>query len=699
MKTKACVALAALVIAATVFADEELELARQALRDGVWAVARNHALRSGQEESGRLLVLESYARESRWQDMLATLASWGNPDGEGFLCYRAMALAKTGETESARKLLDGAKFSNEGFARNAAMTTAEILLGAGEPANALKVLAATDVGDSVDGRMLKAEALFATGGKKDAEDIWRSVASSTNAPEQAVASAVSRLDDIDLLRNAYGAMKTAALRRSVGVRLGVALMHDRDSFDEGSKLVRSIVRDSPDTEGGRDAIMSLADGLIDRKAWASAVETYAEALETWPEIAKDAQFQEGRGWALFELGRLEESLEAFNSAFELADSDAAKAMALVKSGDVLSALGRGQEAMDHYRKVREEFPKTLAAERIAGLVRLHELEEKGRAQYGEYRFAEAQKTFEQIASEDASRSARMEFYVVMCLYGQGRDEEAETRATRIADDEDMDLALRAEATLWLAKFAYNRNRWKEAAARFSSYAELLPDSPSAPAAIVWASRAHFADNDFARAVSTATKLSTLNSGSAEIAAGLLVQGEALIELARFDEAVLVLERAALAAGMSPDERFRAQILKADALFAMGADNPVRYLTALDAYRTLFLGEHLDPSQKISLAFKVGKTLERLKRTDEAIDQYYSQVVIAYRNGRERGVSYSDEAHADFSRAAFRLAEEYESRGMEHQALSILSLIVASEVPATEEAARRINRIRKKGKFL
>ena len=89
----------------------------------------------------------------------------------------------------------------------------------------------------------------------------------------------------------------------------------------------------------------------------------------------------------------------------------------------------------------------------------------------------------------------------------------------------------------------------------------------------------------------------------------------------------------------------------------------------------------------------------MKRTDEAIDEYYTQVVVAYRKGREKGVAYSDEAHADFSRAAFRLAEEYESRGMEHQAVSLLSLIVASEVPASDEAVRRIDRIRKKGKFL
>lgn len=690
-------AFAAVFLSLAAVANEELAIAKQALRDGVWSVAREHALRSSVEE-GRLVALESYARESRWQDMLTTLAAWGNPEGEGFVCYRAMALTKTGEGVAARKLLEGVDFSDSAMAMMAAKIRAEIFLQSDEPAEALKALEVVDR-DDVDSKMLKAKALLATGAKNEAEIIWRDVAASTNASEEAVASAASRLDDAELLRKAYERMQTATLRRSVGIRLGVTLMHDKATFDEGAKLVMAIVRDAPDTDGAKEGFLALADGLLDRKSWASAADVYDEILETWPEIAKDPSFHEGRGWALSELGKHEAALDAFNRAAELASDDATKSMALVKAGDMLAVLGRGAEAMSRYRMVRDEFPKTLAAERIANLVRLQELEEKGRVQYGEYRFSDAQRTFEQVAEEDSSRRAKMAYYVVMCLYGQGRDEEAESKAKNIASNESFDNSVKAQATFWLAKYYYNRGRWKDSAARFLAYASLVPESSSAPVAIVWSARASFADNDFARAVSTATKLADMKADDTVRAAGLLVQGEALIELARFDEAVLVLERAALAAGMASKERFQAQLLKADALFAMGADNPVRYIAALDAYRTLQLGADLEPSQKISIAFKIGKTLERLKRLDEAIDQYYTQVVIAYSNGREKGLRYTDEAHAAFSRAAFRLAEEYESRGQDYQAVNMLSIVVASKVPAADEAARRIDRIRKKGRYL
>ena len=82
-----------------------------------------------------------------------------------------------------------------------------------------------------------------------------------------------------------------------------------------------------------------------------------------------------------------------------------------------------------------------------------------------------------------------------------------------------------------------------------------------------------------------------------------------------------------------------------------------------------------------------------------MEQYYSRVVLAYRAGCEKGELYDDEAKAVFSRAAFRLAEEYESRGRVFQAIRVLELVVASRVPAADEASRRIERLGRKGEGL
>ena len=82
-----------------------------------------------------------------------------------------------------------------------------------------------------------------------------------------------------------------------------------------------------------------------------------------------------------------------------------------------------------------------------------------------------------------------------------------------------------------------------------------------------------------------------------------------------------------------------------------------------------------------------------------MDQYYTQVVLAYREGRLSGERFADADRAAFSRSAFRLADEYESRGQDRQALDVLQLVAESDVPAAAEAVRRIDKMRGKGRFL
>jgi tetratricopeptide (TPR) repeat protein len=217
--------------------------------------------------------------------------------------------------------------------------------------------------------------------------------------------------------------------------------------------------------------------------------------------------------------------------------------------------------------------------------------------------------------------------------------------------------------------------------------------------LTWAARAAFAESDFNQAIRLVTQLAETYPKSPELASGYLIQGEALMELGRFDEAILVLERVLLEDQTEPATRHQAEVLKADALFALGADNPARYQEALDAYRAVRQGESLSPGMRLAVSFKMGRTFEKLKRTDEAIDQYYTGVVLAYREGRQKGVKFDDEARAAFARAAFRLADEYESRGRDFQAMHILELVIASDVPAADEAEKRLDRIQTKGKFL
>lgn len=681
---------------------EELDVARQALRDGLWDVARTHALRAGEERfESRAIVAESYAREGKWKDLLGDMEKWGNPSDDIFAYYRALALFETGQAAKAGFLVSDRKFSDPAYSLLATRLKARIALASGGAAEALKIVTGESEMrmDDEDGVMFAASLMAAAGDRTGAVELWRDVVSrGTNASEKAFAAASVGLGDEKLVKEAYDRAVSSETKRLAGYALGRSLLAKKDGLDEGAALVRSLVRDAPDAPGARDGLTAVADAYLDCARYAEAVAAYKEIFETWPDAAKSSILQDGLGWALEKLGRHEEALEAFRRAEDTAPGDTVRAMEIVKQGDVLAAAGKREEALLKYRGVLEKYPETESAARIKDLVRLRDLEDHGRDLYREYRFAEAQSVFAQVAEKDASRKPRMEYLEVMCMYGQGLDDDAERKARAIADS-SPDLDVRAAATLWLAKHSYNCGAWADARRLFSDYARLAPKSDDAPEALVWSARAAFAEGDFNSAIQIATKLDESYPSSPAHLRGFLVQGEALIELARFDEAVLVLERAALADGLDAADRLRARLLGADALFAMGADNPQRYQAALEAYRGIRMGESLDASQRLSLSYKIAKTLEKMKRMDEAVDRYYTDVVLAYREGRMHGLRYNDEARASFSRAAFRLADEYESRGRDYQAVHVLELVVSSDVPASAEAEKRITRIQRKGNFL
>ena len=131
------------------------------------------------------------------------------------------------------------------------------------------------------------------------------------------------------------------------------------------------------------------------------------------------------------------------------------------------------------------------------------------------------------------------------------------------------------------------------------------------------------------------------------------------------------------------------MLRCDALFALGADNPARYAEALAGYESL--------APALESAFKAARTLEKLGRMDEAIDRYYAGVVCAYIDLREGGGEPAPGDSAFFVRAAFRLADEFDKRGEREKALRMLRLAADGAEPAVaREARRRMEAIKSKG---
>ena len=660
LMSKVLTSLLLLSAALSATAADELSIAKEALRDGLWEIARTHAGTNASAEV-RLVILESFAGEGKWDEIGKRLAAWKDATGDGFDYYRAVVK--------------------------------------GDHAGAIEILKRGGSADGlVEAKLFEAETLAKDGKRDQANGIWREIVATSNVGMRVFSIASANLMDAALLRRAYAEVKDLSLRRTTGLRLGMALIRDPKTADEGKTLIRAIVKDAPDVRWAREAFLAMADAEVAAERWTAAADIYHEAIETWPDVAKTASVQEGRGWVLDKLGRKDDALEAFKLAGALAKDDDMRAVALVKEGDVLQELGRSDEALACYRSALEKYPGVSAVQRLKPVIKTRELEAKGRDSYRAYKFAEAHEAFTAVGKADPTRRERMEFFSALCLYGQGHDDEAAETARRLIGG-CSDAAVRREATLWLAKFLYNRHEWKESVRLFTASAERQDDPEQAAESLLWASRAAFADGKFNLAIKSSTDLAERYPNARVKYQALAVQGESLIELARFDEAVLVFDRIVVSEDVPPEDRIRAKMLRADALYAMGADNSARYVAALEAYQDIRFGGNLSAGERLLVSYRIARALDKLKRTEEAMDQYYAQVVLAYREARISGAHFTDEARAAFSKAAFRLADEYESRGQERPALGVLELVAESDVPAAAEAARRIDKMRNKGRFL
>lgn len=560
-------------------------------------------------------------------------------------------------------------------------------------------------------------------------------------------------------RNAYERAQQAETRRLAGFRLGDLLSAGATTIDEAEGVVKALVREFPEHPASMSAQLRLADAFLNLKRPERAASEYRIFLETYPSTALDGAVLQGRGWALMQLGRFTEASGVFQRAAEAVTNDSERAECLFKQGDALLADGRFVEASQVYARLSEAYPLSAFAERalyqsaecleraakneeagaqyrrvaaqyagkdvaakallrLAAMqaeaadfeeavltytslvdgfqqkaVRTDALMGRGKVHYRTYRFDAAMQDFAAVAESDMTRRDEARFMLTLCLYGIGRDKEARASAASFLMEFPESPRL-ADMVLWLGKFDFNRGKYEEARRSFLDHVGRWPDSLWADAALVWAARAAFGASDFTGTVELVTRLVRSYPKSARMTEALLIQVDALMELARFEEAILLADQI-MAQELNGEWYQLALLRKADCLFTMGADNSVRYQEALTAYRTILVSERLTPVLTLQLHFKVGRCLEKLKRVDDAIDQYYSEVIVRFQSERARGVWYDEGSTSLFVRSAFNVAELYEQKRQPEQAIRVLQRVLQAGVPGDEDVRQRIERLRVK----
>lgn len=718
----------------------DLEVARQALADGMWnsalvaadAASTNASVRT----AARLVSIEALACMENDAEIRRRLAEWRDETSDSFRYWRARSCVRVGDFEQAGAILK-APFTEPSLALPAATLKAAIMMASGRPEDALKVMSDHEVrkvpgllGD--DSRLIVAEALCRTGKSIESHGLLAELSEKASRRE---------------------------IRVRAGLLLGFSEMDTPSTFTSGVARVRAILRANPDGRVSELSAKAFADRLLKAGDAAGAEDEYRRYLEAFPSASMDFEVIERRGQALLMLGHSSAAAGLFARAEQTADkaedkarlaylqanayltagnlSDAAanfgrsasygaserdrslyaQADAIERSGDsdraveiyteltgkggewgekanlrlisIMARNGQLGEAIERYTKVLED-PGSLSADDVTEAYL-----GRGRACYRDYRFKEASADFEAVASRRPAMADGMRFLMALCLYGAGRDVEAKRAAMAIMNDTEDD-ELRADLMLWCAKYEFNHGEYNDAQAHFVKYASLRGGTASAVDALLWAARCASAQMEYTKAVEFATQAANaVSPDKTQFREALLVQGEATMELGRYAEAAQIFDRVANVDGESPLSQ-KAAMLKADALYAMGAGDTARYEEAIVAYRILLDGGGLNPDRKIETSFKIGRALEKLRRTKEAMDQYYRNVVLAYSEETAKGVLLGSPARTFFARAAFSLADYHTAAGDLLTVRKLLKRIIASDVPAAVEARRRLDELNANG---
>ncbi len=360
-------------------------------------------------------------------------------------------------------------------------------------------------------------------------------------------------------------------------------------------------------------------------------------------------------------------------------------IAAASETEMATAEGR-ERALDLYRRASEFSDPRLRAPALLGM---------GLMALRLDRPAEALAAFEAAADVVDGGVARDQarFMKAEALLALGREAEAVAAASAMIGS-GADAAWSSEALFWMGRRQFNAGDFAAAEASFSDYVVKWPQAAKADSAMLLAAQAQFHRGRYDAAIETAAALVATHPGSRCVPAAEFTHAEALCELLQFDAALLLFD-AVVKSARDDDLRLRAMGRRGDCFFTLGEDNAVRYAESVAAYEAVIA--HPAPKSFetiLQCQYKIGRSLEKAGRVDEALRRYYQDVILMFeREGGEAGHAANSPSRIWYSRAALDAAEILERRQDWKAAGEMLGRIAGGGFPGAEEAARRLARLR------
>lgn len=524
---------------------------------------------------------------------------------------------------------------------------------------------------------------------------------------------------------------------------------------DGLRALRDAAVGFPFSPFIADIQLQLADMLYNRERYAEALEEYQVYLEAYSDPDGRLRALRGKAWSLWQLERYAEAASAFVRMAGLTERPDERADSLLKAGDALFRNAQFQRARQMYDQLAAEFtnhPHRVQA-RYQSALCLRELEHPDAARTAlleleaaypahpaapraaltaaliledETQWKEALEVYDRVierypdtplldrvyhqrgmlryrlgfidrALEDfdvilerfaASAYAEPAFFMRgRAYYLLGRNEDA-LRVCRAFPERFPNSIWTAQVQFWIGEYHYNRGDYTGAEAAFAKVTEQWPRNDLADDALYWAGRAAFHRKEYTRCIEIMSALTRDYPDSDQKADARFAQGEAFSELGQFAEAIVVFDHLIQE---HPGHRLVAHAWgrKGDCHFTLGRDDPARYEQARACYQTVLDGRHVPAPMQLQAEYKIGRCEEKNGNPDAALERYMNVVYTHLDyvgDGREGAPVW-------FIRAAFGAARIKEEAGQWREAIAIYERVVNANIPAGEEARKRIQTIR------
>jgi len=431
-----------------------------------------------------------------------------------------------------------------------------------------------------------------------------------------------------------------------------------------------------------EALFKAGDAYYRSGSIDAAAERYNEFVGLFPgnEHMPNALYQ--LGLSQVKIGKLAEALVTFETIeSNYADSPFAE-MAALRYADTLFASQQLEKALTQYEKVGSTYAGTPSAGNA--------LHQSGLILYQLGRYADAQAVFERVVNEfGGNEFAPQAFYMRgFCQYLQGNIEAAvETCRSFVRDYPDSQWA--PDVIFWLAEQNFNAGKYEEAEPLFMRIVSEYKTHSLAPRALYWAGRCAAARSNYVQALELFADIAKEYPDDDILPQTRFSQGDVLAELGEFARAILAFDEIIR---KYPDNHLVNAALgrKGDCQFTLAANDPARYAEALSSYQAIMDRPSAPLTLKLQAEYKIGRCHEKTGMPAKAFNRYMN-VVYTFLN---ENVERSPYAVMWFTRSAFGAAALKEMEQAWVDAVRIYERVIEANVPAGDEAGKRIERLKK-----